>query len=105
MGKKLLTELLVNMGIDSPTFPFTETVDFISTVQIGGVSYVGGVAKSKREAEAKAVVVAFQAIEEQVGDPQFLLQLQAEGRVSPELEQSTEECKDIKPELKKETEA
>ncbi|XP_057822054.1 double-stranded RNA-binding protein 4 isoform X2 [Cryptomeria japonica] len=104
-GQKQLTELLERMGRGPPIFSVTKTgvahsPEFTSTVEIDGASYVGGVAKSKKEAETKAALVAIRTINQQVGDLCLQLQLQADSRVSNELQQPSEECKDIKPELK-----
>ncbi|KAH9298667.1 hypothetical protein KI387_030349, partial [Taxus chinensis] len=105
IGKKLLMELLARMGRGSPTFSFAKmgaahSPDFTSTLEIDGVSYVGGVAKSKKEAETKAAFVAFQAIKAQVGGPHSQLQLHTQSKGSHDLEQPTEECIDFKSEVK-----
>ena len=104
LGKTLLTELLAKTGKASPTFSvtksgFSHSPVFVAKVEIVGVSFSAGVAKNRKDAEAKASFAAFKAINEQVGGPFLGLEPPSENMVSQELKLLPEVCKNVKSRL------
>ena len=65
-------------------------------MEIDGVSYSGGVAKNRKDAEAMAYFAAFKAINEQVGEPFLGLEPPSKNRVSQEYKLLPEVCKNVK---------
>ncbi|KAH9304414.1 hypothetical protein KI387_008818, partial [Taxus chinensis] len=68
--KNLLQEYTQKLNLPLPVYSFSMSGDrhspiFISTVQVSGVSYTGGIASSKKEAESKAAQKALMALEVQ----------------------------------------
>jgi dsRNA-specific ribonuclease len=66
--KNLLQEFAQKNGYPLPQYKITRQGEdhsptFTSTVEIAGVSYSGGAAKNKKEAEIKAARTAFLAIQ------------------------------------------
>ena len=75
------------MGKGSPTFSVRKngvaySPMFIAKVEINGVSYFGGVSKSRKDAEESTSIAAFKAINEQVGGPFLGLEPLLENMVS-----------------------
>ena len=92
------------MGKGSPTFSvrkngIAHSPGFDAEVEIDGVSYSGGVAKNRKDAEGKASFAAFKAINEQVGEPFLGLEPPSKNRVSQEYQEYKllpEVCKNVK---------
>ena len=89
------------MGKGSPTFSLrkngiSHSPGFDAEVEIDGVSYSGGVAKNRKDAEAKASFAAFKAINEHIGEPFLGLEAPSKNRVSQKYKLLPEVCKNVK---------
>ncbi|KAJ4963063.1 hypothetical protein NE237_023002 [Protea cynaroides] len=72
--KNLLQEYAQKMNYAIPSYAYRKVetqgkLYFTSTVEIGGIQYIGAVAKTKREAEIKAARTALLAIQEHARGP------------------------------------